>query len=145
MFGPPLSPEPWPPPPLPTWLPGRPYSALFSNFVEEENMRNNKRDTTLLLVWHKSSYTERFLALLSCTCVLQPKLVHFYQTSLLLLDSLPIVASVSLRFLYLLLYGGHINHFQVLGFLTFPYSSYMHSPLTVWSMSNNITSFFVGL
>jgi hypothetical protein len=29
-----------------------------------------------LLVWDKDSYTERFLALLPCTSVLQPELVQ---------------------------------------------------------------------
>jgi hypothetical protein len=37
-----------------------------------------------LLVCGKDSYTERFLVLLPCTCVLQPTLVHFYQASSLL-------------------------------------------------------------
>jgi hypothetical protein len=53
-----------------------------------------------LLVWDKDSYAEKFLALLPCTFVLQPKLVHLYQTSSLLPRPLPIVATVSLRLLY---------------------------------------------
>jgi hypothetical protein len=53
-----------------------------------------------LRVWNKNSYTERFLVLLPCTCVLQPTLVHLCQTSLLLLGPLPIVASASLKLLY---------------------------------------------
>jgi hypothetical protein len=40
-----------------------------------------------LLIWGKDRYTERFLVLLPCICVLQPTLVHFYQTSLLLPES----------------------------------------------------------
>jgi hypothetical protein len=44
-----------------------------------------------LLAWDKDSYTERFLALLPCTCILQPKLIHLYQTSSLLPGHLPIV------------------------------------------------------
>jgi hypothetical protein len=32
-----------------------------------------------LLVWDKDSYTERFLTLLPCTCVLEPKLIHLYR------------------------------------------------------------------
>jgi hypothetical protein len=59
-------------------------------------------------------------------CVLQPKLVHLYQTSLLPCP-LPIVGSVSLRLLYLLLYSEHINHIQVFGFLPIPY------PIRAWS------------
>jgi hypothetical protein len=39
-----------------------------------------------LLVWDKDSYTERFLALLPCTCVLQPEFVCLYQTSSLLVN-----------------------------------------------------------
>jgi hypothetical protein len=36
--------------------------------------KHNKEDKVFLLV--KDSYTERFLALLSCTHVLQPMLIH---------------------------------------------------------------------
>jgi hypothetical protein len=48
-----------------------------------------------LIVWDKDNNTERFLVLLPCTCVLQPTLVHLYQTSSLFPGSLPIVASAS--------------------------------------------------
>jgi hypothetical protein len=51
---------------------------------------------------------------------LQPELIHLYQISSLLPGHLPIVASVSSRLLYLLLYSEHIKHFQVLDFLPFP-------------------------
>jgi hypothetical protein len=81
-----------------------------------------------LLAWYKDSYTERFLALLPCTCVLQPELFHLYQTSLLFPGPLPIVASASLRLLYLLLYSKHINHIQILGFLPFLNSPWAFSP-----------------
>jgi hypothetical protein len=111
-----LSPLPLSPTPL---LPGRTYSALFSNFVEEKTW-DNKKCITFLLVWDKDSYTERFLALLPCTCVLQPELVHLYQTYSLLPSHLPMGTSVSLRLLYSLLYSGHVKHFQGLGFLLFP-------------------------
>jgi hypothetical protein len=70
----------------------------------------------------KQLYRE-ILALFPCTCVLQPTLVHVYQTSSLLSSSLPIVASASLRLLYSLLYSEHIKHIQVLSFLPFPYFS----------------------
>jgi hypothetical protein len=56
-----------------------------------------------LLVWRKDSYTGRFLVLFPCTCVLQPKLVHLYQTSSLLPGPLPIVALATLRLLHSLL------------------------------------------
>jgi hypothetical protein len=85
-----------------------------------ENIKDNKKDIAFLLAWDKYSYTERFLALLPCTCALQPKLVHLYQTSSLLPSPHPLVASVSLRLLYLLLCSGDIKDFQVLGFLPFP-------------------------
>jgi hypothetical protein len=42
----------------------------------------------------------RFLALLPCTSVLQPKLIHLYLTSLLLPGHLPIWTSIALRLLY---------------------------------------------
>jgi hypothetical protein len=42
------------------------------------------------------------------------------------------VVSASLRLLYSLFYSEHINHIQVLGFLSFPYSFHTHSPLSVW-------------
>jgi hypothetical protein len=80
--------------------------------------------------------------LLPCTCVLQPTLVHLYQTSSLLPGSLPTVPSARLRLLYSLLCSSEqINHIQVLGFLPFPYSSSVCSPLSVRPMSNNITVF----
>jgi hypothetical protein len=57
-----------------------------------------------LLVWDEDSYTGRFLVMFRCTCVLQPQLVHHYQTSSLLPGLLPIGALASLRLLYLFLY-----------------------------------------
>jgi hypothetical protein len=68
-------------------------------FSWRENIRDNKKDILFLLVCDKDSYTERCLALLPCTCMLQPTLVHFFQTSLLLLGPLPILASAKLRLL----------------------------------------------
>jgi hypothetical protein len=84
-----------------------------------------------LLVSDKDSYAKRFLVMLLCTCVLRPTLVHLNQTSSLLPSLLSIVASACLRLLHSFLYGGHINHIQVLGFLPFLYSSRAHSPLSV--------------
>jgi hypothetical protein len=72
---------------------------LFSNFLKRKH-RDNKKDIAFLLLWDKDSYTERCLLLLPCTCVLQPTLVHLYQTSSLLPSPLPTVASVILRLLY---------------------------------------------
>jgi hypothetical protein len=100
-------------------------------FCWRENISDNKKNRAFLIVWDKDSYTERFLVLLPHICVLQPILVHLYQTSLLLPYPLPIVASASLRLLYLLVYSEHINHIQVLGFFPFPYSSRVQCPLSV--------------
>jgi hypothetical protein len=113
------------------------FHSLALRFCWKDNIRDNK-DIVFLLIWEKDSYTERFLALLPCTYVLQPTLLHLYQTSSLLPSPLPIVASASLRLLYSLLYSELINHIQVLGFLPFPYSSSVYSPLSVWPMANNI-------
>jgi hypothetical protein len=64
-----------------------------------------------------------------CICVLQPKLVHLYQTSSLFPSPLPIVALASFRLLYSLLYSEHINHIQVFVFLPLPYPSCVQFPL----------------
>jgi hypothetical protein len=47
--------------------------------------------------WDKDNYTERFPALLPCTSVLEPKLLHLYLNSSLLPGHLPIVTSVILQ------------------------------------------------
>jgi hypothetical protein len=44
-------------------------STPFSVYIEEKTW-DNKKDKAFLLVWDKDSHTERFLALLPCTCVL---------------------------------------------------------------------------
>jgi hypothetical protein len=127
-------------------LPSSPSPHLQQNlfhpivlwFCGGENIGDNKKDIMFLLVWDKD--TERFLALIPCTCVLQHILVHLCQTSSLFPGPLPIVASASLILFYL-----HISHIQVLGFLPFPYSSCMHSPLSMGPMSNNIIAFVWGL
>jgi hypothetical protein len=112
----------------------------------KSNIRDNKNDILFLLLWDKDSCTERFLVLFPSSCVLQqPTLVHFYQTSLLLHGPLPIMASANLRLFYLILNREHINHFQVLSFLSFPYFSHAWSPLIIWPMSNNITAFVLDL
>jgi hypothetical protein len=94
---------------------------LFSDFVEEKNIKANSKSMEFLLVWDKGSYTGRFLVFLPCTYVLQPTLVHLCQIFALLLIPLPIVASVNLRLLQSFLYSEHISHIQVL-FLWFPFS-----------------------
>jgi hypothetical protein len=105
-----------PPPPFHLSLPYASRQNLFLPLILQlcgrENIRDNKKD----IVWDKDSYTERFLVLLSCICVLQPILVHLYQTSSLLPGPLLTVASASLRLLYSLLYNEHINHIHVFKF-----------------------------
>jgi hypothetical protein len=125
----PLLPFPFLPSPL-TFRPNLLCSLL--QFCWREDISDNEKDKAFLLLWDKDSYAEKFLASFPCTRVLQPTLVHLYLTSSLLPGHLPIVASVTLL-LYSLLYSGHINHFQVSGFLPFLYSSCMCSPLSVWS------------
>jgi hypothetical protein len=51
--------------------------------------------------------------------VLQPQLVHLYQSFSLLPSLLPMVALASLRFLYLFLYSEHIHIFKLS--VSFPY------------------------
>jgi hypothetical protein len=116
-----------------------------SAFFVEEKTKDNKKNIVVLLVCDKDSYTERFLVFFTWTYVLQPTLVHLYQTSSLLPSPFPIAASASLRLLYSLLLSKHINHFQVLGFLPFPIPPHVCSPLSVWPMSNNIIAFVLGL
>jgi hypothetical protein len=82
-----------------------------------------------LLVCDNDSFTGRFLMLFPCICVLQPKLVHLYQTFSLLPSPLTIVSYASLRLLYLFLCSKHINYVQVFGFLPFLYPFCACSPL----------------
>jgi hypothetical protein len=49
------------------------------------------------------------------------------------------------KLLYSLLNKEHINHIQVLGFLSFSYFSRVCSPLSVCPMSNNISAFCLCL
>jgi hypothetical protein len=114
-------------------------------FCWKEDISNNKKDIALLLVWDKESYTERFLALVSCTSVLQPKLIHLYHTS----SPLPWSPSYSdlCHFKITILAPLQWTHqtLSSLGFSTYAYSSFMCPPLSVWPMSNNITAFVLGL
>jgi hypothetical protein len=135
--------EPPSPPPSPHLFQAEPVLPSRSSFLLKR--KPNKKDKVFLLLWDKDSCTERFLALLPCTCVLQPTLIHVYQTSSQLPGPLPIVASVCLKLLYLLLYSEHINHLQVLCSLPFLYSSHAYSPLCVWPLSSNITAFVLDV
>jgi hypothetical protein len=104
------------------------FCPLILRYCWRERIIDNKKDMSFLLVWEKDSHTERFLTLLPDTCVLQ----HFHN----FLIPFP---------LYALIYREHINHIQLIGFLTFPYFSNACSPLHVWPMSNNITAFVLAL
>jgi hypothetical protein len=98
-------------------------------FCRRKNIKDNKKNMAILLVWDKASYTERFLALLSCTCVLHPTLVHLCQTSLLLPIPLPLVASAPLQW-------AHQPHCPIPS---------MHVLPLMWPVPNNIAAFVLGL
>jgi hypothetical protein len=114
-------------------------------FCWRENIGDNKKDIAFLLVWDKDSYTGRFWAWFPCTFVLHPTLVHSLPDHSLLPGPLPILASASLRLLYLLLYRQHINHICGFCFLSFSCTSCACSPLSVRPMSNNITAFVLDI
>jgi hypothetical protein len=86
----------------------------FLQFHWREDISNNKKVSSS---WDKDSYIERFLALLPCKSVLQPKLIHLYMTSSLLPGHLPILTSVTLWLTVLAPLQWDIIHFQVLDFL----------------------------
>jgi hypothetical protein len=111
-------------------------------FCWRENISDNKKDIAFLIICEKDSYKERFLALLQCTYFLQTTFVISTRPLFYFLVPLPIVAFARLRLLYSLLYSEHINHISSLGFFPFPYPSHVHSYLTVWPISNNITAIF---
>jgi hypothetical protein len=134
------------PPPPPAAASGQSlFYPIVLWFCWRENITDNKKDIVFLLVWDKDSYTERFLALLPCTSVLQPKLVHLYQISSLLPSPLPIVALGQFKITLLaLLQWAHQPHVR----FRFPsLSLFLLSvfPLSVWPMSNNITAFVLCL
>jgi hypothetical protein len=74
-------------------------------------------------------------------CVLQHKWIHFYQTASQLTSPILIVASASLRLLYLFLYSEHINHIRFLVSFPCPFPSVCGLPL-VWPVSYIIAAFF---
>jgi hypothetical protein len=121
LIGPFLTPtfHPLPSPAIPVASRQNLFFPLLQ-FCWRAGISNNKKVIAFLLVWDNYNFTERFLALLPCACILEPELINLYQTSSLLPGHLPLVTSVVLRLLYQLLYSGHIKHFQVLGFLPFP-------------------------
>jgi hypothetical protein len=139
-----------PPAPTPALFPPTSFASRQNLFIPilqfcwREDIRDNKKDIAFLLVWDKDSYTERFLALLPCTCVLSPELVHLYQTSWLLPGH---HHSGLCKFKITILAPVQWAHqtLSSFGFPTFPDSSCMCSPLSVWPKSNNITVFVLDL
>jgi hypothetical protein len=99
-------------------------------FWRGENIKDNRRNMVFLLVWDEDSCTGKFLVLFPCIYVLQPQLVHFYQSSLLLSSPLPMVAWTSLSCLYSFLYSKNINRTQAFGFLPLPYAFCAQPPLS---------------
>jgi hypothetical protein len=101
-------------------------------FCRRKNIKEKKGNMEFLLIWDKDSYTGRFLMLFPCIYILHPQLVHLYQSSLLLISSLPMLAPASLRFLYSFLYTKHINCIQVFfNLLPLHYLPCMWPPLSV--------------
>jgi hypothetical protein len=85
---------------------------------------------------------ERFLALLPCTSVLQPKLTHLYLTISIVPDPLPIlIFKVSVL---VPVQWGH-QTLSCFGFPTYPHTSCMCSPLSMWPKSNHIAAFALDL
>jgi hypothetical protein len=86
------------------------------------------------------------LALLLCTCVLQPKLVHREEPDLFTASRSPSQSDLC-HFKVTVLAPLHWAHqtLSSFGFPTFPYSSCMCSPLSMWPKSNCITAFVLDL
>jgi hypothetical protein len=64
--------------PLPSFIfRAEPVPPLVLRLCWQGNIEITRK-TVFLLVWDKGSYTERFLLLLPCTCVLQPTLIHLH-------------------------------------------------------------------
>jgi hypothetical protein len=128
LFGPFLS---LPPHFLP--LPCTPLASrqnLFCPLLQfswREDINNNKKVIAFLLVWDKGSYTKKFLALLPRTWVSQPKLIHLYQTSSLVL----MLISRGLKILYSFLFREYTSHIHLLKFLLSPSFSYIWPVLRV--------------
>jgi hypothetical protein len=107
--------------------------------------RHKQERQSVFASWDKDSYTERFLALVPCTSVLQPELIHLYLTFFTTSQSLSHIDLCRFKVTVLApLQWGH-QTLSSFGFPTFPYSSCMCSPLSIWLMSNNITAFVLDL
>jgi hypothetical protein len=119
--------------------------CLLLQFCWREDMSNNKKDKTFLLVWHKDSYTERIPSIASMhMCItyrIASSLPDLFTTSWapfhsdFCLFKVTILAPLQWT-------DQTLSNF---GFPTFPYSSCMHYPLNAWPMSINITAFVLRL
>jgi hypothetical protein len=83
-------PTPFPslPPPPSQQCQHPPRQNLFCQsvlrFCRIKNIKDKEKNMAFLLVWDTESYTEKFFVLFPCIYVLQPQLLHLYQTSSLL-------------------------------------------------------------
>jgi hypothetical protein len=145
LLGPSLPPAPHPFPLSPTPLTSS--QNLFCpllQFCQREDIRDNKKDITCFLAWDKGSYTEfpNIASMHMCittwigSCIPQlfitsrsPSHSGFCQFKIAIFAPLQWAHQTLSSF----------------GFPTFLYSSCTHSPLSVWSKSNNITAFVLGL
>jgi hypothetical protein len=120
------------------------FCPLVLWFCWRENIADNKKDTAFLLVWDKDSYTERFLVLLPCTCVLKPTLIHLYQTPSRLPCPLPIIGLCQFKITLSAHQGAH-QPLSSFGFPTFPYSSCVCSPLVCGPCPIILLQFFLSI
>jgi hypothetical protein len=128
----------------PSCLASRQYLFWPLQFCWREDISNNKKDS-IFASWDKDSYTERFLALLPCTSVLQFKLIistrplHYFPVTF------PYWPLFVLRLTILDPLQWAHETLSSFGFPTFPYSSCMCPSLSMWPMINNITEFVLDL
>jgi hypothetical protein len=100
--------------------------------------KNNKKDVAFLH-WVKSSYTERFLALLPCTRVTTQ--VNWSLTDLYTGSWIPSHFKISVL---VPLEWGH-QTLSCFGFSTYPNTTHMCSSLVMWPISNHIDAFALDL
>jgi hypothetical protein len=135
----PLLPLPPPAPCSPTPLAGRTCSALFSNFVEEK-ASNNKKDKAFLLVEIRIA-TQRDFTHKCVTTRIDSSLPDLFTSSWspshidLCHFKVSVLAPLQWRHQTLSSFGSP----------TYPHTSHIRSPLSVWPNSNNIAAFALDL
>jgi hypothetical protein len=132
-------------PPTPHSLPHTPLISRqnmfcpFPQFCWKQDINNNKKNRTFLLVWDKDSYAKRFLALLRRTSVLQPEqidssLPDLFNTSRspshIDLSSFKVTVLAPLQWRHQML-----SSFR---FLTYPHTSPMYFSLSLWPKSTTL-------